>query len=63
MHIPAAIDITFFDAPPISTPIVSEFVYTLKYLFDNKSCILWAFFFDLHDTATAVGIFCATSSA
>mmetsp|Transcript_28201 Transcript_28201/g.66145 ORF Transcript_28201/g.66145 Transcript_28201/m.66145 type:complete len:260 (-) Transcript_28201:159-938(-) len=36
-HIPAARAITFFTAPPTSTPITSWLVYTLKFSLENKS--------------------------
>ncbi len=42
-EMPAPNAIIFFNAPPISTPITSELVYTRKLPFMNKSCTFSAY--------------------
>ena len=61
--IPAASAITFLSAAPVSIPIVSLFVYSLKVSFINSSCIIFAVSISSLDTTQAVGIPLPTSSA
>ncbi len=62
-EIPTARAITFFNAPDISTPTMSRFVYTLNLGVINISCMYSAVCLSLADTTTAVGKSLDTSSA
>ena len=61
--IPAANAIIFFNAAPISTPITSLLVYSLKLGFINSFCIIFAISFSSVAMTQAVGIHLPTSSA
>lgn len=61
--IPAAIANTFFNAPAISTPNTSSYVYTLKNLVHNYYYISLHISYYLEATTTHVGHSCNISSA
>ena len=59
--IPAPIAITFFNAPPISTPITSLDLYTFKFVFSNNAADNSSDMLLLDERVTAVGSSLATS--
>lgn len=61
--IPAPIANTFLRAPAISTPMTSEFVYTLKDPWESESYISCASFSLLDASTTSVGMFMSISFA